>query len=146
MTVCGSESCARLCELIGVFSASKETRSFNLKRFTCYSDVCEQMNKVDQATHCVKLLFVHADDESLDTPIGEKSHLMDPGKWIAVTQIRSIIGILPVVPAETSEESTLAHLRRTNQCLFHVGIPWYENLFYVNRYYNYENAVMFDDK
>ncbi len=101
--------------------------------FVNYLEVCDQRDAVDKALGCINLRWERGSDDGV--AVGKKKKRLDPGKWFALTPIESILGVLPIVPTNNynplDKETKIARSKKQ----FHSGVPWYDHLFYINRFY-----------
>ena len=95
--------------------------------------VNNDFRKHDQELGCVRLQWEFHDDPVSRQEGSKIVESVDPGKWFGVTPVESIVGMLPLVPAE-HEIYSKGH-RKSNSAHFHEETPWFKQQFYINRFF-----------
>ena len=125
---------------------SNQSRDF---AFVQYLDVNELNDDFEKAMGCVKLRWARGDDGANSQRSG--TGRLDPGKWYGLCPIEAIGGLASIVPTQTTSTFDPTVAKSYPKESLHVGVEWYDQYFFLNRFYkvvderSYETDMMGED-
>ncbi len=124
----------------GIPNSSVKDRSRKLEfAFVQYLDPFYSRDDIDNELGCIRLRWERANEDVFDSNTSRvgKRNRMDPGQWLGLTPIQSVLGMLPLVPADRGIDCISFDGTRENGStvpILYSSIPWYDQSFYVNRF------------
>lgn len=128
---------------------AKDKETYMDYTFVQYLEPVPTSDKIDDEIGCIRIRWERATDNEGASFQSKKRkrNVLDPGKWFGLTPLESVLGMLPMVPADRdcdfSPFDDSGKKEKVSQ-LSYRSIPWYDQQFYINRFYYYDKDNIYN--